>query len=101
MHTQAGLATIHWPAEAGQRFRLQAFATPESSTPALETVLDAPHWTASGLPPGTWHIRIQVQDPSGLHSAFSPPRSVQVLALVHDAFGQPVSSGTGLGIETP
>lgn len=101
VQTQAGISTIYWPAEAGQRFRLQALASPDSTTPALDTVLDAPQWTASGLPPGTWHVRIQVQDPSGLNSAFSPPRSVQVRALVHDGFGQPVSSGTGLGIERP
>lgn len=99
VNLQAGLATIHWPAQPGQRFRLQAFDTPEGSTPALDTVLDTPQWTASGLPVGTWHVRIQVQDPSGLHSAFSPPRSVQVLALVRDGAGQPIQSGTGLGFE--
>lgn len=99
VQTQAGLSTIHWPAESGQRFRLQAFATPAGTEPALDTVLDAPRWTAAGLPAGTWHVRIQVQDPSGLSSAFSPPRSVQVLALLHDSAGNPVSSGTGLGIE--
>lgn len=101
VQTQAGMSTIYWPGEAGQRFRLQALASPDSSAPALDTVLDTPQWTASGLPAGTWHVRIQVQDPSGLHSAFSPPRSVQVRALVHDGFGHPVSSGTGLGIEHP
>lgn len=101
VQTQAGVSTIYWPGETGQRFRLQALASPDSSTPALDTVLDAPQWTASGLPSGTWHVRIQVQDPSGLHSAFSPPRSVQVRALVLDGFGQPVSSGSGLGIERP
>lgn len=99
VNLHAGLATIYWPAEPGQRFRLQAFATPDGTVPALDTVLDAPQWTASDLPVGTWHIRIQVQDPSGLHSAFSPPRSVQVLALVRDGAGQPISSGTGLGYE--
>ena len=99
VQTQAGISTLHWPAEAGQRFRLQAFASTDSnSQPALDTVLEHPHWTAADLPAGTWHIRIQVQDPSGLHSAFSPLRSVQVLPLVRDGFGAPVSSGTGLGI---
>lgn len=99
VQTQAGISTIHWPAEAGQRFRLQAFSSTDSSSqPALDTVLEHPHWTAADLPAGTWHIRIQVQDPSGLHSAFSPLRSVQVLPLVRDGFGAPVSSGTGLGI---
>lgn len=99
VHTDVGISTIHWPAEPGQRFRLQAFATPEGTTPALDTVLDAPRWTAAGLPAGTWYVRIQAQDPSGLHSAFSPARSVQVLSLVRDGFGQPLHSGSGLGIE--
>lgn len=101
IQSHAGIATIHWPAEPGQRFRLQAFATPDGSTPALDTLLDTPHWTATGLPAGTWYIRIQVQDPSGLHSAFSPPRSVQVLSLVSDSSGQPVSTGSGMGLEHP
>lgn len=102
VQTQAGLSTIHWPAEEGQRFRLQAFASTDSSgQPALDTVLTEPRWTAAGLPAGTWHVRIQVQDPSGLNSAFSPLRSVQVLSLVRDGSGAPVSSGTGLGIEHP
>ena len=101
VQTQTGVSTIHWPGEPGQRYRLQAFATADGTQPALDTVLDEPRWTAAGLPAGTWHIRIQVQDPSGLSSAFSPPRSVQVLALVHDSAGNPISSGTGLGIEAP
>jgi hypothetical protein len=102
LQTQAGLSTIYWLGEAGQRFRLQAFASPQAdTTPALDTLLETPQWTAGGLPPGTWHVRIQIQDPSGLHSAFSPLRSVRVLALVRDGFGHPVSSGTGLGIEHP
>ena len=101
VQTQAGISTIHWSAEPGQRFRLQALDAPDAAAPALDTVLDQPSWTATGLPAGTWHIRIQVQDASGLHSAFSPPRSVQVRALVQDGFGNPISSGTGLGIERP
>lgn len=101
VQTQTGVSTIHWPGEPGQRYRLQAFTTADGTQPTLDTVLDEPRWTAAGLPPGTWHIRIQVQDPSGLRSAFSPPRSVQVLALVHDSAGNPISSGTGLGLEAP
>lgn len=98
--TPAGYPSIHWTGEPGQRFRLQAFATPEAhTTAALDQVLDAPQWTASELPAGTWHVRIQVQDPSGLLSEFSPLRSVQVLALVRDGSGQPLRSGTGLGVE--
>lgn len=101
VQTQAGLSTIHWPAEAGQRFRMQAFATPDGTEPALDIELDEPRWTAGGVPAGTWHIRIQAQDPSGLKSAFSPARQVQVLSLVRDSSGQPLSSGYALGVEHP
>lgn len=97
----AGVEQIFWPGEAGQRYRLQAFATADGTQPALDTLLTEPQWTASGLPPGTWHVRIQVQDPSGLHSAFSPPRSVQVRPLVRDSAGNALSTGTGLGVEHP
>lgn len=97
--TQAGITTLHWSAEPEQRFRLQAFATPDGTNPVLDTVLQAPHWTASDLPAGTWYIRLQAQDPSGLNSAFSPARSIQVLALVRDGFGHPIQSGYGLGIQ--
>ena len=96
-----GVTRIHWAAEPGQRFRLQAFATPDGTTPALDTVLDAPTWTVAGLPAGTWHVRLQIQDPSGLHSAFSPPRAVRVLPLVTDGHGQPIGTGFGLGLEHP
>lgn len=101
VQTQAGMSTLYWPGEPGQRYRLQALSHPDSSSPALDTVLDTPQWTASGLPSGTWQVRIQVQDPSGLHSAFSPPRSVRVLDLVMDSWGQPLSTGSGLGLEHP
>lgn len=97
----AGVEQIFWPGEPGQRFRLQAFATPDATTPALDTLLNESQWTAAGLPSGTWHIRIQVQDPSGLHSAFSPPRSVQILPLVRDGSGQAISTGTGQGLQHP
>ena len=96
-----GVTHLHWPAEPKQRFRLQALSEPNSTTPALDTWLDAPNWVATGLAPGTWYIRIQVQDPSGLLSAFSPARTVQVLPLVTDGFGNPVGTDSGLGLEHP
>lgn len=100
-HSTYGVTHLHWPGEPGQRFRLQALSQPNSTTPALDTWLDAPNWPATGLAPGTWYIRIQVQDPSGLLSAFSPPRTVQVLPLVTDGFGNPVGTDSGLGLEHP
>ena len=99
LHTQGGISALHWPGEPGQRFQLQALDAPDSPQPALQLWLTQPQWTAEGLPPGQWHIRIQAQDPSGLLSAWSPPRSVQVLPLVRDGFGQPVATGSALGLE--
>lgn len=99
VQSQGDAVTIHWKAEPGQHFRLQAFNTPDSNHPSIDTLLDTPQWTATGLPSGTWYIRIQAQDASGLESAFSPPRSVQVLPLVRDSYGAPVHTGTGLGLE--
>lgn len=99
VQTLMGRSVIHWQGEAGQRFRLQAFPSADSTEPTLDTMLAEPRWTATGLPAGTWFIRIQVQDPSGLSSAFSPARSVQVLELVQDGFGNPISTSTGLGVE--
>lgn len=95
-----GAAHVFWPGDAGQRFRLQAFVSAQAATtgtePVLDTVLDGPRWMASGLPAGIWHIRIQVQDPSGLHSAFSPSRTITVLPpLVLDGNSQPVMTGFG------
>lgn len=97
----AGVEHIYWPGEPGQRYRLQVLDVPQAAQPTLDTVLTQAQWTASGLPPGTWYVRIQVQDPSGLHSAFSPPRSVQIRPLVRDSAGQPLTTGTGLGVEHP
>ena len=52
----------------------------------------------SGLPTGTWHVRLQVQDGNGLLSRFSPTRSVQMLPLVQDGSGNTVGTGSGLGL---
>lgn len=97
----AGVPQLFWPGEAGQRYRLQALSSPEASEPALDILLSEPQWTAAGLSPGVWFMRIQVQDPSGLHSAFSPPRSLRVLPLVSDGLGQAIVTGSGLGLESP
>lgn len=94
-----GISTLYWPDAAGQRYHLQALAHAQDDTPALDLWLDRAQWTASGLPAGTWQVRIQVQDASGLLSAFSPARQVQILPLVHDGNGQVVGTGTGLGLE--
>lgn len=94
-----GISTLYWPSEPGQRYRLQALASAQDSTPALDLWLDTAQWQASGLPSGTWQVRIQVQDANGLLSAFSPMRQVQVLPLVNDGNGQVIGTAFGLGLE--
>lgn len=99
--TPNGVTTVHWPGEPGYRYRLQALATPDATTPQLETMLDAPTWAAQGLPAGTWFIRIQAQDPLGLQSAFSAPRRIEVRPVVRAADGSAVGTGTGTWLEHP
>ncbi len=96
--TVQGTTTIFWQGEPGQRYRLQALAAPDAQ-PALDQWLEQPQWTAAGLPAGPWLVRIQVQDGNGLLSSFSPPRQVTILPLVVDGLGQPIGTGTGLGLE--
>lgn len=93
-----GHTTIFWAGGPGQRYRLQALATPDAAEPQLDLWLDTPQWTVSGLPTGTWHVRLQVQDGNGLLSRFSPTRSVQMLPLVQDGSGNTVGTGSGLGL---
>ena len=92
---------LHWPAQDGQRFRLQLAAAtdPAFGQPTQDAVLDAPTWTASGLPAGEYLVRIQVLDPSGLASDFSPPRKIRVGTGIRTGTGLPVftSSGDPLG----
>lgn len=98
VQSHQGHTTIFWTGGPGQRYRLQALATPEAAEPQLDLWLDAPQWTVSGLPAGTWHVRLQVQDGNGLLSRFSPTRSVQMLPLVQDGSGNTVGTGSGLGL---
>lgn len=94
-----GITRIHWQGGSGQRYRLQALASPHDAQPSLELWLDEPHWQVSGLTSGLWHIRIQAQDANGLHSAFSPTRQVQVVPLVLDSSGQPIGTDAGVGLQ--
>lgn len=85
---------LHWPALAGQRFRLQLTHAADVAFSKMveDTSLDAPHWTSTNLPAGEYLVRIQVLDPSGLQSDFSTPRKIRV--------GTGLSTGTGLGVST-
>jgi hypothetical protein len=94
---------LHWPAQPGQRFRLQLATASDTAfaQPAQDTVLDAPTWTGSNLPAGEYLVRIQVLDPSGLESEFSQPRKIRVGTGIRTGAGLPVSTSSGAPVGRP
>ena len=94
---------LHWPAQAGQRFRLQrtVAADLDFAKVAEDTMLDAPTWTASNLAAGEYLVRIQVLDASGLESDFSPPRKIRVGTGIRTGAGLPVSTSSGTPVGRP
>lgn len=94
---------LHWPAQAGQRFRLQRTEVTDLAFAkvAEDTVLDAPTWTASNLAAGEYLVRIQVLDASGLESDFSPPRKIRVGTGIRTGAGLPVSTSSGTPVGRP
>ena len=101
--SQNATARLHWPGQPGQRFRLQLAPVADTAfqQPTLDTVLDAPEWTASTLATGEYLVRIQVLDPTGLVSDFSPARQFQVSTGVRSGSGLPVSTPSGQTLERP
>jgi hypothetical protein len=94
---------LHWPAQAGQRFRLQRTEATDLDFAKVgeDTVLDAPTWTASNLPAGEYLVRIKVLDASGLESDFSPPRKIRVGTGIRTGAGLPVSTSSGTPVGRP
>ncbi len=94
---------LHWPAQAGQRFRLQRTEATDLDFAKVgeDTVLDAPIWTASNLPAGEYLVRIKVLDASGLESDFSPPRKIRVGTGIRTGAGLPVSTSSGTPVGRP
>ncbi|MCZ8218235.1 MAG: FecR domain-containing protein [Acidovorax sp.] len=94
---------LHWPAQPGQRFRLQLAAASDAvfAQPVQDTVLDTPTWTGSNLPAGEYLVRIQILDPSGLESEFSPPRKIRVGTGIRTGAGLPVSTSSGAPVGRP
>ncbi|MCT6718114.1 FecR domain-containing protein [Acidovorax sp. K2F] len=94
---------LHWPAQAGQRFRLQRTVATDLdfAKVAEDTVLDAPTWTASNLAASEYLVRIQVLDASGLESDFSPPRKIRVGTGIRTGAGLPVSTSSGTPVGRP
>lgn len=103
LQAQDGDATVRlrWPTQPGQRFRLQLATDLAFGKTVLDTLLDAPEWTASTLPAGTYLVRIQVLDPTGLQSAFSPPRQIRVGTGLSTGANLPVSAASGEPVGRP
>lgn len=105
LQAQDGDTTVklHWPAQPGQRFRLQLAQAGDMAFDkiTLDTLLDAPQWTASDLPAGEYLVRIQTLDPSGLQSDFSPPRQIRVSTGFNTGSGLPVSTSSGQPVGRP
>ena len=94
---------LHWPAQAGQRFRLQRTSATDLdfAQVAEDTVLDTPTWTASSLTAGEYLVRIKVLDASGLESDFSPPRKIRVGTGIRTGAGLPISTSSGVPVGRP
>ena len=92
---------LRWPGEPGQSFRLQLAATEDFAAPLVDERLSEPTWTAAGLAPGAYFVRIQTRDPSGLESDFSTPRLLRVRAAVQTQSGEPVTSSDGQPLSRP
>ena len=88
---------LHWPGLPGQRFRLQLTRDTDLAfeSPLQDTVLETPAWSGSNLPAGTYLVRIQVLDATGLDSDFSPPRQIRVGADLRTGSGLPVTTSGG------
>lgn len=93
--------TLHWSAQAGQRFRLQLLPDEQGSKILDEQELQHPTWTSPPLAAGRYYVRLQVLSASGLRSAFSAPRAIQVAASVLDGSGQPLRTHTGASVQSP
>lgn len=105
LQAQDGDTTVrlHWPAQPGQRFRLQLApkTDPAFEQITLDTTLDTPEWVGSNLPGGEYLVRIQVLDPTGLQSDFSPPRQIRVGSGISTGTGLPVSTSSGEPVVRP
>ena len=93
--------SLRWPGQAGQRYRLQLAREMRFEKPVLDTLLDEPRWAASDLAAGTYFLRVQVLDPSGLQGHFSSPRSIRVSTGFSTGWGLPVSDSSGEPVRRP
>ena len=91
--------TLRWQAGPGERFRAQ-LAHDEAFTQLMADVeLATPAWTITGQPHGSYFVRLQARDASGLSGPFSPARRVRIGAMVRTGTGGGLTSGDGAPVE--
>lgn len=94
-------ARLYWSAEPGQTFRLQVSATEDFTRPLVDATLAEPAWASADLPPGTYQVRIQTLDASGLQSDFSAPRRFRMGAAIQSGSGLPITASDGQPLTRP
>lgn len=99
--TASGGTTLSWPAQPGQRFRLQLSSQEDFQKPLIDQTLAQPAWSAGTLPAGRYYVRIRTVDPSGLESAFSSPYLLTVVSRIDSGSGQPITTGDGTPLQRP
>ncbi|RZL64126.1 MAG: iron dicitrate transport regulator FecR [Variovorax sp.] len=93
--------TLTWQATAGQTFRAQLARDEAFTQIVVEADLTQPSWRLEGLARGTYFVRLQARDASGLTGPFSPPRRVRIGGVVQTSTGNSLSSSDGEPINRP
>lgn len=93
--------TLRWHGESGQSFRAQLARDIDFRTPLLDVELTTPHWTLTGLARGSYYVRLQARDASGLVGPFSPARRVRIGPVVNTSSGELLSTTDGTPIDRP
>lgn len=99
-NTAGGVPAMHWEGEPGQSWRIVVARNPEAAQPLLDTRVEQPAWQATDLGPGSYYLRLQTRDASGLESPLSAARQFTILPWVRDGQGSPIRSGTGQDVIT-
>ena len=93
--------TLRWQAEPGQTFRAQLARDADFTAPLLDVELATPSWTLRGVPRGSYHVRLQARDASGLVGPFSPARRVHIGPVVRTLDGGTLGASDGLPVGRP
>lgn len=93
--------TLTWQAGAGQSFRGQLARDEAFTQVVADVALSQPAWRLEGLARGTYFVRLQARDASGLTGPFSPPRRVRIGAVVQTTTGTSLISSDGEPIDRP